>query len=58
MKRILLMIVSLLAIGSIATAKEKIILLNEGNWQTDNGTMTYFEDDKVVSNKWFREKSG
>ena len=58
MKRILLMIVSLLAIGSIATAKEKIILLNEGNWQTDNGTMTYFEDDKVVSNKWFREKNG
>lgn len=58
MKRILLMIVTLLAIGSIATAKEKIILLNEGNWQTDNGTMTYFEDDKVVSNKWFREKNG
>ena len=52
------MIVSLLAIGSIATAKEKIILLNEGNWQTDNGTMTYFEDDKVVRNKWFREKNG
>ena len=39
-------------------ASEKIILLNEGNWQADNGRLTYFEDDHVVSNEWFREKNG
>ncbi len=36
-------------------AQEKIILLNEGNWQADNGKVTYFEDGKVVSNQWFRD---
>lgn len=46
----------LLAVSSFA--QEKIILLNEGNWQADNGTVTYFEDGKVVSNRWFREKNG
>ncbi len=41
-----------------AVAQEKIILLNEGNWQADNGRITYFEDDRVVSNQWFREVNG
>lgn len=41
-----------------AMAKEKIILLNEGNWQADNGKMTYFEDGRVVSNQWFRDING
>lgn len=41
-----------------ARAQEKIILLNEGNWQADNGRITYFEDGKVVSNKWFRDING
>lgn len=39
-------------------AQEKIILLNEGNWQADNGRLTYFENGSVVSNKWFRDKNG
>ena len=38
--------------------QEKILILNEGNWQADNGKLTYFEDDHVVSNEWFREKNG
>lgn len=36
---------------SPAGAQERIILLNEGNWQADNGRMTYFEDGRVVSNQ-------
>lgn len=36
-------------------AQEKIILLNEGNWQADNGRITYFENGTVVSNQWFRD---
>lgn len=41
-----------------APAKERIILLNEGNWQADNGKITYFEDGAVVSNQWFRDVNG
>ena len=40
------------------SAQERIIRLNEGNWQADNGRMTYFEDGRVVSNQWFRDKNG
>lgn len=44
---------------SISTyAQEKIILVDEGMWQTDNGRLTYFEDDHVVSNQWFRDQNG
>ena len=39
-------------------AQERIILLNEGMWQADNGRITYFEDGKVVSNQWFRDVNG
>lgn len=39
-------------------AQERIILLNEGLWQADNGRVTYFEDGKVVSNQWFRDVNG
>ena len=38
-----------------ALAQEKIIVLNEGNWQSDNGKMSYFEDGNIVSNQWFRD---
>lgn len=58
MKRIIITLHLSLLITLLASAQEKIILLNEGNWQADNGTVTYFEDGKVVSNKWFREKNG
>ena len=43
---------------SSAGAQEKLILLNEGMWQADNGRVTYFEDGKVVSNQWFRDQNG
>lgn len=39
-------------------AQEKIILLNEGLWQSDNGKITYFEDGRIVSNQWFRDVNG
>lgn len=39
-------------------AQERIILLNEGNWQADNGKITYFENGQVVSNQWFRSVNG
>lgn len=57
MKKLCCQVLSLLlaAIALSASAEEKIILLNEGNWQSDNGCITYFEDGKVVSNHWFRD---
>ena len=48
----------LAVIAHMAMAQEKIILLNEGNWQADNGRISYFEDGKVVSNEWFRKNNG
>lgn len=45
-------------VAAPAYTQERIILLNEGNWQADNGRITYFEDGKVVSNQWFRDVNG
>lgn len=57
--RIFYLLTLLLATIHISVlAQEKIILLNEGNWQSDNGRISYFEDGKIISNKWFREKNG
>lgn len=47
-----------LSLGMHCAAQEKIILVNEGMWQTDNGRLTYFEDGKIVSNEWFRDVNG
>ena len=44
--------------ATAASAQEKIILLNEGNWQSDNGKVTYFENGRIVSNQWFRDVNG
>ena len=55
-KYILLSLSLLLAIAIVA--QEKLIVVNEGNWQSDNGKLTYFEDDHVVSNQWFRDVNG
>ena len=57
MKKALHFIIALLVVACTANAQEKIILLNEGNWQADNGKVTYFENGSVVSNQWFRDKN-
>lgn len=38
-----------------ATAKEQLIVVNEGDWNQDNGRLSYFEDGTIVSNDWFSE---
>ena len=40
------------------SAQERLILVNEGMWQSDNGRLSYFEDGSVVSNQWFRDVNG
>ncbi len=41
------------------SAKEKLIIVNEGIWQNNNGRLSYFEDGKIVNDKcWFREVNG
>ncbi|MCH5217550.1 MAG: hypothetical protein J1F07_03195 [Muribaculaceae bacterium] len=57
MKKAFLLSIALLPALTLP-AKEKIILVNEGMWQTDNGQLTYFEDGEVVSNQWFRDVNG
>ena len=56
MKRIIL--IFLCSITLSLNAQERIILLNEGMWQADNGRLTYFENGQVVSNQWFRDING
>ena len=58
MKRLFTAILLLTSGVSLVLAQERIILLNEGMWQADNGRVTYFEQDHVVSNQWFRDKNG
>lgn len=48
----------LATMAHVAVAQEKLILLNEGNWQSDNGRVSYFENGHVVSNQWFRDNNG
>jgi DNA-binding beta-propeller fold protein YncE len=48
-----------LLIALSANATEKLIIVNEGIWQTNNGRLSYFEDGKIVNDKcWFREVNG
>lgn len=57
MKKLYFFLLSMIlqAAAPAARAQEKIILLNEGNWQADNGKITYFENGRIVSNQWFRD---
>ena len=58
MRKRLLTLFCCFAVGFVTLAQERIILVNEGMWQTDNGRLTYFEDGTVVSNQWFRDQNG
>ena len=57
MRRILLLSL-FLSLTIVLSAQEKLIVVNEGIWQSDNGKLTYFENGQVVSNQWFRDKNG
>lgn len=48
----------LLAAPTLAQAQEKLIIVNQGLWQNDNARLSYFVDNKVVSNNWFSEVNG
>ncbi len=57
MKRLISLFISALYIYNMY-AQEKLIILNEGLWQSDNGRLSYFEDGTIVSNQWFQDKNG
>lgn len=58
MKKLVILLLGLTLYNYNMYAQEKIILLNEGMWQSDNGRLTYFENGQVISNQWFRDKNG
>ena len=58
MKHRLISIITLWLVACSLIAQEKIIVLNEGLWQSDNGKVSYFENGQIVSNQWFRDKNG
>ena len=38
---------------------ENLIICNEGNWQSDNGQLSYYDGTAgVLTNKWFRQVNG
>lgn len=38
---------------------ENLIICNEGNWQSDNGQLSYYDGRAgVLTNKWFRQVNG
>lgn len=38
---------------------ENLIICNEGNWQSDNGLLSYYDGTAgVLTNKWFRQVNG
>ena len=39
-----------------ATVNERVILLNEGNWQSNNGQVSFIENG-VITNGWFRKNN-
>ena len=55
---ITVVVIAQVCVCCLAQSQEKIILLNEGMWQADNGRITYFENGEIVSNQWFRDKNG
>ena len=55
---ITVVVIAQVCVYCLAQSQEKIILLNEGMWQADNGRITYFENGEIVSNQWFRDKNG
>lgn len=57
MKKKLLFLMAVCATMQLQ-AHEKLIVVNEGMWQTDNGRLTYFCDGEIVSNQWFRDING
>lgn len=38
---------------------DNLIICNEGNWQSDNGQLSYFDSQTLtMTNKWFRQVNG
>lgn len=58
MMKKLLFSLTCLCVSVSASAVEKLVVVNEGIWYSDNGRLTYFEDGNVVSNQWFRDVNG
>jgi DNA-binding beta-propeller fold protein YncE len=57
LKRLIFLLLATLVAQS-PRAQEKLIVLNEGNWQSNNGRISYFNNGSIVSNKWFEENNG
>lgn len=58
MRKLLFLSLLLPSALCVSAAEEKLIILDEGLWQTDNGRLSYFCDGEMVSNQWFRDING
>lgn len=41
-----------------SAAVEKLIIVNEGGWDQNNGQLSYFEDGTIKTNSWFLDVNG
>ena len=58
MTRHIITAIALTAAAVSYAAEEKLIFLDEGQYQANNGRVSYFEDNQIVSNEWFRQNNG
>ena len=43
----------------LAVVPENLIICNEGNWQSDNGQLSYYDASTgIMTNQWFRQING
>ena len=54
-KRLIFLAIAVISL-TIATAQERIIFLNEGNWNSDDGQVSLIEGS-TITNKWFQQQN-
>ena len=54
-KRLIFFAIAVISL-TIATAQERIIFLNEGNWNSDDGQVSLIEGS-TITNKWFQQQN-
>ncbi|MBP5221285.1 MAG: hypothetical protein J6034_11390, partial [Bacteroidaceae bacterium] len=54
-KRLIFLAIAVISL-TFATAQERVIFLNEGNWNSDDGQVSLIEGS-TITNKWFQQQN-
>lgn len=59
MRKLLLLFIALISLSAKAQTRENLIICNEGNYQSDNGQLSYYDAKaNSLTNQWFSNKNG